>query len=904
MKRYDPDVKFCLLTIAQGQQIRKLTVVFLQKNRNLYCLNQHKMKRSFYLTIFCLLWLNVVAQVPLAFKYQAVVRDITGNVLSNRIVSFRISILGGSATGSTFYTEDHSGITSNAFGLVDLEIGKGTVVTGSFQAINWDSNTIFMKVEMDPNGGTAYQAMGASQLLSVPYALHAKKVEEEGDGDATNELQVLSINGNQLTLSRQGGTVTLPAGGTAGDQWGTQVVATDGTLTGNGLTVTPLKVADNGITSAKILDGSILTTDLADQTVSSAKLGNLAVSVEKIQNGAVVSDKLAGNAVTTAKINAGAVTGDKIAQSGAVNGQVLKWDNGNWVPSNDLTGGFTLPYSGSITTQGKAFIITNSSSGDGTYGIYGLTDSSTGYNIAVAGKSNSTTGVGIEGSGFTGVSGFSSFSNGYGVLGLTGSYTGINYGVKGETSSPDGYGVFGLGPVTGIIGKARSTSGDTYGIIGESVSNTGKGIFGKTTSVSGQNYGVYGENASSEGSGVHGTSKAGLGVGVSGTGYYGMKGSGEHYGVYGEAAKSSGSVCGVYGYTYSPDGEAVSGINNSGSGEAVGVFGQSSSNTGKGVYGLSPQTGVFGFANVVNAATSYGVYGKSSCYTGSGVYGQATSTTGTNYGVYGESGSVTGYGMYGTAPVYGLYGVATNGTDYAYGVYGKTGSSTGRGVKGEATATTGYAHGIYGSTAANNGDGVYGIALHTTGANYGGYFTSLSSSGYGIFCDSPMYGAYGKSTGTKGRAVIGEATGTASIGVYGKATNTNSTGVWGEGSNFDFYANGPGTDYGTGSSIRWKRNIVPISQPITKILAIRGVYFDWDEQHGGQHDVGMIAEEVGKVLPEIVVYEKNGIDACGMDYSKITPLLLEAIKAQQAKIESLESRLSKLESLIGTTSIK
>ncbi len=57
----------------------------------------------------------------------------------------------------------------------------------------------------------------------------------------------------------------------------------------------------------------------------------------------------------------------------------------------------------------------------------------------------------------------------------------------------------------------------------------------------------------------------------------------------------------------------------------------------------------------------------------------------------------------------------------------------------------------------------------------------------------------------------------------------------------------------------------------------------------------MIAEEVGKVLPEIVVYEANGVDANGMDYSKITPLLLEAIKAQQKEIELLKARLEKLE---------
>jgi hypothetical protein len=87
-------------------------------------------------------------------------------------------------------------------------------------------------------------------------------------------------------------------------------------------------------------------------------------------------------------------------------------------------------------------------------------------------------------------------------------------------------------------------------------------------------------------------------------------------------------------------------------------------------------------------------------------------------------------------------------------------------------------------------------------------------------------------------------------------------------------------------------------------MAIRGVFFDWDTEHGGQHDVGMIAEEVGKVLPEIVVYEDNGVDASGMDYSKITPLLVEAIKSQQAEIGLLKERIEKLEKSISASAQK
>ena len=71
-------------------------------------------------------------QAPQAFKYQAVARNSAGEVLANQAVSFRISVLRGSATGTAVYVETHTGKTTNGFGLVDLEIGKGSVSSGSF----------------------------------------------------------------------------------------------------------------------------------------------------------------------------------------------------------------------------------------------------------------------------------------------------------------------------------------------------------------------------------------------------------------------------------------------------------------------------------------------------------------------------------------------------------------------------------------------------------------------------------------------------------------------------------------------------------------------------------------------------------------------------------------------------
>ena len=153
------------------------------------------------------------AQVPEAFNYQAVVRNSSGEIIANTNVAFRISILQGGESGPTIYAETHSATTNN-FGLVNLQIGKGTVVSGVFMPGGWGVATHYIKVEIDPNGGNSFTHLGTSLLLSVPYAFHAQTVEEDkvddADADPNNEIQTLSISGNDLSIS-DGNAVTLPA---------------------------------------------------------------------------------------------------------------------------------------------------------------------------------------------------------------------------------------------------------------------------------------------------------------------------------------------------------------------------------------------------------------------------------------------------------------------------------------------------------------------------------------------------------------------------------------------------------------------------------------------------------------------------------------------------------------------
>ncbi len=128
------------------------------------------MKKFYSLVASLLLTTIVFAQAPQKMSYQAVIRTSSNTLLTSSPVGMKVSILQGSAAGSSVYVETHTP-TSNANGLASFEIGGGAAVTGTMAAIDWSAGPYFIKTETDPTGGTNYTITGTSQLLSVPYAL-------------------------------------------------------------------------------------------------------------------------------------------------------------------------------------------------------------------------------------------------------------------------------------------------------------------------------------------------------------------------------------------------------------------------------------------------------------------------------------------------------------------------------------------------------------------------------------------------------------------------------------------------------------------------------------------------------------------------------------------------------------
>jgi hypothetical protein len=125
------------------------------------------------------------AQVPQKFNYQGIARDTKGNPMGKQTLGIKLSVLPTSDATTPEYEEVQT-ITTNEFGLYTLQIGNGTAVTGTMKEVKWETGNKYIKVAIDPQGGTNYADAGTTQLLSVPYAIYADKAgmaKETAGGD-------------------------------------------------------------------------------------------------------------------------------------------------------------------------------------------------------------------------------------------------------------------------------------------------------------------------------------------------------------------------------------------------------------------------------------------------------------------------------------------------------------------------------------------------------------------------------------------------------------------------------------------------------------------------------------------------------------------------------------------------
>ena len=220
-----------------------------------------------------------LAQSPDRIPYQAVIRSSTGAVLTDQSVGVRISILRGSSSGTAVYSETHAGKT-NAYGQLTLEIGAGTVVSGGLSGIDWSQGPFHIRMETDPAGGTNYQIVGSTQLLSVPFSLFAKsaslRYSQTGD-TLFSGTQYVIVPGLSASNSNAQGTGLPTLTTTAA----TGVAETSATLGGNITAQGNAAVSTRGICYA--LTGSPTTANFT--ATSGSGIGSFQINLTGLNSG-------------------------------------------------------------------------------------------------------------------------------------------------------------------------------------------------------------------------------------------------------------------------------------------------------------------------------------------------------------------------------------------------------------------------------------------------------------------------------------------------------------------------------------------------------------------------------------------------------------------------------------------
>jgi hypothetical protein len=152
------------------------------------------MKRNYTLLLFLFATVSILAQTPEKMSYQAVLRDASNTLLTNQEVGIQISILQTTITGTAVYIETQTA-TTNINGLVSLAIGSGTS-SDDFNTIDWSAGPYFIKTETDPTGGSSYSIAGASQIMSVPFAMYAKTSgsSEKNTTNIDNNTAAIALN--------------------------------------------------------------------------------------------------------------------------------------------------------------------------------------------------------------------------------------------------------------------------------------------------------------------------------------------------------------------------------------------------------------------------------------------------------------------------------------------------------------------------------------------------------------------------------------------------------------------------------------------------------------------------------------------------------------------------------------
>lgn len=832
------------------------------------------------LLITCL-HIHLFSQVPNTFSYQAIARDNSGNLLSNSSITVRIGILKDEVL---IWQEDHP-VSTNQLGYFTLEIGDpsamnplGTV--GSFQEISWSDGTMKLQVSLD--AGSGFEDMGISGFHSVPYALYAAdgpggtgpqgpqgeqgpqgvqgpqgeqgpqgvqgpQGEQGPPGGPGSDSQQLALSGDTLSISG-GNSVDLSGVGGDGGQWDL-----------NADTLTTMNHVGIGTSNPNMSTLAVQGLGFHPETPLFEVRREDGFPVFAVYNEGVmvfVDDEAKG-------LKGGFAVGGYSRGTKGLGQEYLTVTPDSvriYVPEEQqvkgLKGGFAVGgYSKGTKGPGQDFLFINSDS----------------TRVYVPNEANDSPDFeGLQG-GFA-VSGYTP-----GAKGPTDYLMGINRGItRFNTSDIDqgfaigsqdenwGSGYLELTPSNSFVGFEAGMNNQPV----DPVDENGWGLSSMNVFVGYQSgmYNLYG----------HHNTFLGFQAGINTLGENGEPESAAHN-VFVGTESGFNNTQGSYNVYMG----CYSGYENLDGSQNVFIGGNA------GFSGLH----TFGSTMVGNNAGSF--------YTGDGGvtflgYYAGSNSSGINNTYLGSgSGASSGLGSENVA-------VGRRSGQYSSGDRNvSVGTEAGRGSFGSSVFADNTLVGHQSGTSLTTGS--YNVLLGSGAGN------SLTEGDYNVIMG---YGAGHASTTGADNVFIGFNAGYFESGdgyLYMDVTDTDSPLIFG-----DFYARYVTINddlYVTGtlyelSDVSSKTNIRPLGGSLEKVMALNGVSFDWNRSAKSKGratttvpagSIGVIAQEVESVLPELVGKNRNGMKS--VNYSGLIPVLLEAIKEQQEKILQLEQRIGELESV-------
>jgi hypothetical protein len=522
-----------------------------------------------FLSVMLMFVCGLQAQVPQAFNYQAVARDGSGNLISNHAVGVKAIIHQTAGNGPTVYAETFAA-TTNQFGLFTIAIGTGALVSGSFVGITWSTGVYYLEVQLDPAGGTSYTSMGASQLLTVPYAMYAANAGTSGATGPTGPTGVGTTGATGPTgVGTTGATGPTGTAGTNGATGATgsigvtgttgQTLRNDGTnwiansfLYNDGASVKVnstdannanlvVRSDSNGVTNSTTdksmafhiystneafgsgpaigFSNSSVSTNIGAKIVhvrtGSQSVGDLAFFTKSLATGGdYTTEKMritsTGNVGIGTTTPASKLTVDLGTTTGDIDGLYIQRD----LSTND-TRGLHLEFNRGVAAH---YIFDQGSTHNmGFESANGMFFNTGGPNGRMIITSAGNVGIGTA----TPVTSAIAQINGLGIYDGTTPYDEATMIVTGAANTQSGSGIYSEGGWKGVYGRNPGTASgiEAIGVFGELVGSSytrGYGLKGVATGGGPTNYGVYGTASGASANNWGGYFVGGLGLGNGG----------------------------------------------------------------------------------------------------------------------------------------------------------------------------------------------------------------------------------------------------------------------------------------------------------------------------------------------------------------------------------------------------